>query len=198
METLPAGIPSLVLCLQTIKNFDQMSEYVFARTKDLTKCNYEKTLTGFIMDPTSSSNSVVRNIDLSRTESPYTCDFPGANVYTWLVALRLHLTKYRAIERDYADILNNYNLKNGFFNTMVYYEANGAYRFYKSRIESFKLSGEVLFDKYFYTDLYVEFTEVYIKTTLDQIDQRLLLLNQTKVPEYAAVRPFEKIAQNLI
>jgi hypothetical protein len=197
-ETLPAAIPSLVLSLQALKYFDQPNEYIFSKTRELTKCSYEKTLTGFIMDPTSTSNSLVNSIDVSKADSLYKCDFPGADAYNWLLALRLLTGRLEKKLKSYSMILNEYNLKNKFFNTMVHADAVEKYNFFLKRFESIEASGEVLFDKYFYGDLFVEFTNVYIARNMNIAKKQLELLNATSVPESAAVRPFEKISQHII
>ena len=197
-ETLPAAIPSLVLCLQVLSNYDQPNDVIFTKTRNLTKCTYEKTLTGFLMDPTNRASALVKSVDVTKADKLYKCDFPGADAYNWLLSLRLHLTKFEFRNKAYSNVLNNFSLKNAFFNTMVYKRANEMYKFYRVRLEEFKASGESIFDKYFYGDLYLEFTSVYIQNNLDLIEERLARLNRTAIPEYAAVRPFEKISHNLI
>jgi hypothetical protein len=199
---LPAAIPSLVLSLQALKYFDQPNNYVFSTTRKLTKCSYDKTLTGFIMDPTGSSGSTalsdLKSIDISSADRLYKCDFPGSDAYNWLLALRLVIGRFEQRLKSYSMILNEYNLKNKFFNTMVLGEAIREYTFFLGLFESMRASGEVVFDKYFYGDLYVEFTNVYIARYMKQARERLAVLSNTTIPESAIVRPLEKISQHII
>jgi hypothetical protein len=197
-EILPSAIPSLVLSLQTLKYFDQPNDYIFSKARELTKCSYEKTLTGFIMDPTSTTNSLIKSIDVSTADNLYKCEFPSADAYNWLLSLRLLTGRLESKLKAYSMILNEYNLKNKFFNTMVHADAIENLNFFLKRLASIQESGEVLFDKYFYGDLYVEFTSVYITRNVNIINERLALLNATGVPDSAAVRPFEKISQNIV
>ena len=71
-EILPSALPSLVLCLQTIINYDKNEEIIMLKTKELTKCDYKNSEAGFILD-----TSVIKNITLNQ----YDCGFPGSNIY---------------------------------------------------------------------------------------------------------------------
>ena len=190
-ETLPTGLPSLVLCLQTLINYDRSDEVVMIRTKELTKCDSNISATGFILDPATFTKNA--------TIPESTCNFPGSNIYKWILNLKLLVQNFENKHTTYSNILNSYNLKNSFFNTMVYVQA--IEKFYPTAKSSFKSllsTGENLFDKYFYGDLYEELTNVYITRYIDLIDARLLELNKTKLPEYAPVRPINKISQSLV
>jgi hypothetical protein len=197
-ETMPSAIPSLVLCLQTLKYFNQGKDAVFAKTKELTKCDYDRTITGFIMDPTNAKSAAVKDIDLNRASNLYKCDFPGSDAYNWLLNLRIHITKFEQRDKFFTDVLNKFNLKNNFFNTMVYDQALQTYKMFQDHFEDMKQTGEVLFDKYFYGDFYVELINVYIVKYIDLISEKLDLLKKTEVPNSAVVRPLEKISQSLV
>ncbi len=50
-EIISAAVPSLALCLQTFANYDKEEEIVLSKAKDLTECNYNRSRTGFVLDP---------------------------------------------------------------------------------------------------------------------------------------------------
>jgi hypothetical protein len=73
--------------------------------------------------------------------------------------------------------------------------------FYPNIKKTFKeilATGETQFDKYFYADLFEEISHVYILRYIEMIDTRLLELNKTKLPEFAPLRPINKISQSLV
>ena len=52
-EIISSAVPSLALCLQTFVNYDKDESIVMAKAKDLTECNYNRSRTGFVLDPFS-------------------------------------------------------------------------------------------------------------------------------------------------
>lgn len=189
-EILPSALPSLVLCLQTIINYDKNEEIIMLKTKELTKCNYKNSEAGFILD-----TSVIKNITLNQ----YDCGFPGSNIYKWILNLKTIVQYFEYKHNVYSSVLNSYNLKNNFFNTMVYVQATeDFYPKIKNIFKEMLTSGENLFDKYYYGDLFEELSNVYILRFIDLIDSRLLELNKTKLPDSAPVRPINKISQSLV
>lgn len=126
-ETLPAAIPSLVLCLQTLMNFDQSETTVFARTMELTKCNYSKSQTGFMVDPSTALSEYI-NYNIDDIMNIYKCEFPGASMYTWLLGVKLTTQFFQDRHERYSNILNEYNLKHNFFNSMVFLDAKSFYK----------------------------------------------------------------------
>lgn len=190
-EVMPSAIPSLVLCLQTLINYDQSDDIIMTKTKELTKCTYNKSDVGFILDPSVSIRSLTLN--------PYECTFPGSNMYSWLLNLKTIVQYFEQKHTKYNSILNAYNLKNNFFNTMSYVEATqNFYPKVKKLLTEMLTTGETQFDKHFYADLFEEISNVYISRYVDTIDARLLELNKTKMPEFAPLRPINKISQSLV
>lgn len=190
-EIMPSAIPSLVLCLQTLINYDQSDDIIMTKTKELTKCTYNKSEVGFILDPSMTIRSL--------TPAQYDCTFPGSNMYTWLLNLKTAVQYFEQKHYTYNMVLNSYNLKNNFFNTMSYIQATQ--NFYPNIKKTFKeilATGETQFDKYFYADLFEEISHVYILRYIEMIDTRLLELNKTKLPEFAPLRPINKISQSLV
>lgn len=197
-EILPAGIPSLVLCLQTLINYDQEDAFIFSKAKELTKCSYNKTLTGFILDPVNVP-PLLNNFRVEDVTNLYKCDFPGSDLYSWLLALKLIILNFENKHATYSNILNKYNLKNKFFNTMIYeYVTNEYYPSLKTRLSTLQSIGEKEFDKFFYADLFEELSNVYILRYIKMIEEKLDELNKTKLPESAPIRPFDKIVQSLL
>lgn len=195
-ETLPAAIPSLVLCLQTLANYEQSDLFIFSKAKELTKCTYNKTSAGFILDPAAALSYKI-SYDTADLLGIYKCDFPGANMYHWLLGLKLTVQFFLDHHARYSDILNSYNLKYGFFNTMVYEEAKRFYASFGEKFKQLKANGEKEFDKYFYADLFNEITGVYILRYLELIESKLAELNKIKLPDNAPIRPFDKIQNQL-
>jgi len=191
-EILPAAIPSLVLCLQTLVNFDKTDdEKIMSTTKELTKCNFNNSEAGFILDPSVFE----RNMRINQ----YDCNFPGSNIYTWLLKLKILIQHFEYKHNIYSSILNSYNLKNNFFNTMSYVQATEQfYPLVKQSLNEMYNSGESQFDKYFYADLFEELSNLYILRYIEIIDRKILELNKTKLPEFAPLRPFNKISQSLV
>jgi len=192
-EILPAGIPSLALCLQQIINFKSES-IIFQKAKELTKCNYQNSPTGFILDV--STEKIQK--DLTENEDLYQCDFPGSNIYKWLLNLKIVTKNFQHKYDEYSSILNSFNLKYNFFNTMYYEKTITEFPIVKSKLKAFENNGEKEFDKYFYADLFEEITNVYIGRYIDLIDKRLSDLNATKQIDHASIRPFNKIVQTLV
>ena len=87
-EILPAGIPTLALCLQQIVYFNENKNQIFAKTKDLIQCNYENSPTGFILD--------INTAKISRGQQNllYECDFPGSKIYKWLLELKIETKNF--------------------------------------------------------------------------------------------------------
>ena len=198
-EILPAGITSLALNLQTLTNFDKEETEIFSKTKDLTKCNYGKSSPGFIWESQTVLGDPALNKKISNFQNLYECDFPGFKIYKWLLNLKLIVSYFEYRHTSYSNILNKYNLRNKYFNTMIYEKAvSDVYPNVRIELEKLKVSGEIEFDKYFYGDLYEELTHVYINRYIDIIDDRLNELNKTQMPEFAPVRPFNKISQSMI
>lgn len=194
-EILPAGIPSLALCLQTIMGYNESDAIIFAKTKEITKCNYDKSPTGFILDPKTERISTYKIKDLN---SLYHCEFPGASLYNWLLALKIVTKNFETSMDQYSKVLNPFNLKYNFFNSMIYEKTKELLPVVRKELKQLEASGEVEFDKYFYADLYEELTNVYIYSYIDIIDKKTAELNKTQLPEFAPVRPFNKIDQSLI
>ncbi len=191
-EILPAAIPSLVLCLQTLVNFDKSDEKIMSSTRELTKCDSNISEAGFILDP----KVFERNMTLNQQ---YECNFPGSNMYNWLLKLKLIIQYFEYKHNIYSSILNSYNLKNNFFNTMSYIQATEQfYPTIKQNLKEMLNTGESQFDKYFYTDLFEELSNLYILRYNEIIDSKILELNKTKLPESAPLRPFNKISQSFV
>ena len=193
-EILPAGIPTLALCLQQIIHFKETDAVVFAKTKELTKCNYQQSATGFILD--------VNTEKTPRSKQPgdqlYQCDFPGSHIYAWLLNLKIATKNFQKKYDDYAFALNSFNLKYKFFNTMFYEKTLIEFPTVRQQLKQFEAVGEKEFDRYFYADLFEEMTNVYIERYVDLIDTRLAELNKTAMPDNAPIRPFNKIVQSLV
>ena len=184
-ELMPAAIPSLALCLQTLISFDE--PIIFSKAKELTKCNYDGSKSGFLLNTIDSNRSI-----------SYDCKFPGSDMYDWLLNLKLNIVYFEKVNEKHKSILNDFNLKNKFFHIYLYEKSIKFYNSYKEIFKKFIATGEVLFDKYFYGDLYTEFSSVYINSYLEQIENRLSVLSKVEVPEHAPVRPFDKISQSMV
>jgi hexosaminidase len=199
-EILPAGIPTLALCLQKLINFKENDTVVFGKTKELTKCNYPNSPTGFILDVEKANLKKNQLQQKQHEENLYDCDFPGAKIYNWLLRLKIATGNFQSKYNEYSQILNSFNLKYKFFNTMYYEKTMSEFPLVRNELKEMALSGEKEFDKYFYADLYEEVTNVYIEKYVDLIDRRLVFLNKTveRMPDYAPIRPFNKIDQNLV
>lgn len=193
-EILPAGIPSLVLCLQKLIYFKESESLIFQKTKELTKCNYQNSPTGFILD-ISTEKIKTNQIE---NENLYQCDFPGSKVYNWLLNLKITTKNFQHKYDEYSSILNSFNLKYNFFNTMYFEKTLLEFPITKNKLKMFENTGEKEFDKYFYADLFEEITNVYIERYVDLIDKRLNDLNKTKQIDNAPIRPFNKIVQTLV
>lgn len=192
-EILPASIPSLTLCLQTLINYQEEDELVFEETKKLIDCDYSGHRTGFLLDPTTESNYTKPQLTVQELTNLYKCDFPGAHLYNWLLGLRILIQGFENKHKTYSEILNSFNLKNNFFNTMKFREAiDFMYPTYKTKFKEFLTLGEQEFDKLFYTDLFEEISAVYVQRYVNLIDERLNELNKTKIPESAPIRPLNK------
>ena len=72
------------------------------------------------------------------------------------------------------------------------------YPLVKQSLNEMYNSGESQFDKYFYADLFEELSNLYILRYIEIIDRKILELNKTKLPEFAPLRPFNKISQSLV
>ena len=189
-EILPAGIPSLVLCLQKLIYFKESESLIFQKVKELTKCNYQNSPTGFILDISTEK--------IKTNENLYQCDFPGSKIYNWLLNLKITTKNFQHKYDEYSSILNSFNLKYNFFNTMYYEKTLLEFPITKNKLKMFENTGEKEFDKYFYADLFEEITNVYIERYVDLIDKRLNDLNKTKQIDNASIRPFNKIVQTLV
>lgn len=198
-ELLPASIPSLVLSLQTIVNYDQSETNIFQDAKQFTECNYPRTLTGFLLDVNILMKQEEIGDNLTALNDLYKCKFPASDLYNWILNLKLTTLYFETKHSKYLSILNNFNLKYKHFNTIIYdYVVKTFYPNIKARFKNLLETGEKNFDKYFYGDLYEELTNVYILRHIETIDQRQAELNKTIKPEFALVRPFNKIEQTLI
>ncbi len=190
-ELIPAGLPSLVLCLQTLITFDQDESSAFSKTKELTKCTYD------------SPSGFIQNVDNVRVivddiKQLYDCEFPGAHLYKWLLFLRINVKNFNYENSLLSKILNKYNIKYKYLNSMIYERAMAYYPNAKRLFKAISDSGEVEFDKYFYGDLYEELIQVYLMPSLEQIEDKLADLNKTSLPDFASVRPFNKIDQSFL
>jgi len=83
----------------------------------------------------------------------YTCSFPGSNIYKWLLGLKLITQKLEYKHAEFGQILNDYNLKNNFFNTLSHERALLYYAETREKLKAAEASGEQLFDKFYYSDL---------------------------------------------
>ena len=195
-EILPAAIPSLVLCLQTLINYEHSDLFIYSKTKDLTNCTYNKSSTGFILDPTTAlASRLSYNVD--DVLNLYTCEFPGAKLYNWLLSLKLVVQFAMSRHERFSDILNPYNLKYKFLNTMAFEEAKKFYAEFDEKLKYLRSIGEKEFDKFFYADLYDELTNVYIVRYVELIESKIAELNKTILPDSAPIRPFDKIQNQL-
>lgn len=192
-EILSAALPSLTMCLQTFTNYDMEEKVVFSKSKELTECTYDKSKTGFLLDP----NSMLMNTKTRIEEISYKCNFPGSNIYDWILKLK-QITKRLELEHTkFSQILNDYNLKNKFFNTIVFEMALLFYKEQREKLKALESVGEKEFDKYYYSDLYEEISQVYINSNVDLIDKRLATLRAVKMPSSGPNRPFNKIEVNI-
>jgi hypothetical protein len=195
---MPSAIPSLVLCLQTIINYDKDKTAIFAMTKELSKCEYNNSEAGFVLDP-SILNKEKMDSNLTKLSNIYKCEFPGSKLYSWLLNLKLVVQHYETKSITISNILNSYNMKNKFFNSMIYEIAvNSFYPNVKAKLSQFLETGEIEFDKYFYADLYEELSNVYILRYIDEINLKLTQLNKTELPPNLPIRPFNKIVQSML
>ncbi|RNA40912.1 Hexosaminidase D [Brachionus plicatilis] len=193
-EILPASLPSMTLCLQTLLNYQEENALVFEETKKILNCDYSGHDAGFLLDPTSVTNFTKLQVSVQELTSLYKCDFPGAHLYNWLLGLRILIHGFETKHAIYSEILNSYNLKNNFFNTIKLKEAiDFMYPMFKTKFIEFLTLGEKEFDKLFYTDLYEEISAVYVQRYVSLIEERLTELNKTKIPESAPIRPLNKI-----
>lgn len=193
-EILPASIPSMTLCLQTLLNYQEETELVYEETKKIINCDYNGHGAGFILDPTSVNNYTRPQLTVQELTTLYKCEFPGAHLYNWLLGLRILIHGFETKHAIYSEILNSYSLKNNFFNTIKLKEAvDFLYPTYKAKFNEFFTLGEKEFDKLFYADLYEEISAVYVERYVNLIDKRVAELNKTKIPESAPIRPLNKI-----
>ena len=81
---------------------------------------------------------------------------------------------------------------------MIYQRALRYYPKAKILLKAIWDSGEVEFDKYFYGDLYEELIQVYLAPSLELIEEKIVEMNKTSLPEFAPVRPFNKIDQSFV
>lgn len=193
-EILPAALPSLALCLQAFSNYDMVESIIFSKAKDLTDCSYNGSKSGFVLDPFS----VYRNKELRKIGVSYECSFPGSNIYKWIFKLKILTQLFENKHLKYNDILNDYNMQNNFFNTIFYEKALIFYDDIRTKLKNLESIGEKEFDKYYYSDLYEELSQVYIKRYINLIDARVIELKKTKAPESAPNRPFNKISINIV
>lgn len=187
-EILPAGIPSLVLCLQALINYDKPDSVIYKKTKEITKCNYEKSQTGFIMNPVSVLSSHL-DYSIENIGNLYQCEFPGSKIYNWLLSVKLISQFFLDRHKRYSEILNTYNLKNKFFNTMIFEEVKQFYPNFKEKFKSLELAGQKELDKFFYYDLVEELRNLHLQAYIDIIDEKISQLNQISIPDYAPIRP---------
>lgn len=192
-EILPAALPSLTLCLQTFINYDMEEDLIYSKSKELTECTYKESKTGFILDPFS----ILMNEKLLDEEINYKCGFPGGNVYNWIFNLKKIVQRFEFRDSKYSKVLNVYNLKNKFFNTIMFEEAIAFYKEVLDKLKTIEGNGEKEFDKYYYSDLYEEITQVYINRYKDLIESKLNELGKISLPDSAPNRPFNKIEVNI-
>ncbi len=196
-EILPASIPSLALSLNQLVYFNETETFVYSKTKEQTKCNYDKSPTGFLL--TIDNNLRISNSVKQLNENGlYQCDFPGSNIYKWILILKLIINDFNFKHQRYSSVLNKYSLQYKFFNSMVYEKATKYYPYIKEQFKLLETIGEKEFDKYFYADLFEEIVNVYILSNFESIDESILKLNKTLLPEFAPIRPFNKIVQSLL
>ena len=89
-------------------------------------------------------------------------------------------------------------MKNNFFNTLIYERALEFYSDTREKLLALESSGEKEFDKFYYSDLFEELTQVYIVRYVDLIDRRVIEIKKTKMPENAVNRPFNKISHPIV
>ena len=195
-EIMPASVPSLVLCLQRITQFDQNDTNVFTATKNLTHCNYAHSVTGFITSFQTEIKSLSSDVDA--LQSLYECSFPGSQLYKWLLSLKIVIANFEHLHQKYSRVLNKFNMEYKYINTIIYERACKFYPYMRKQFLKLKARGEREFDKYFYADLFEEISNVYIMRYVATIDTKMRELNSTKLPEFAPVRPFNQIQQTLI
>ena len=131
-EIMPAALPSLALCLQTFANYDMIESFIFTKAREVTECNYNDSTAGFLIDPYSVIlDRKIRN----KTKIDYSCQFPGDNIYRWILHLKLVTQFFEFKHERYEQVLNAYNLKNNFFNTI---EFEQTLSFYKEIRDSLK------------------------------------------------------------
>jgi hypothetical protein len=121
----------------------------------------------------------------------YECTFPGSYVYKILLNLRILIELYEFHNQRYSTILNDYNLSNGYINTMVYeYSLNNFYPHMKNQFDLIGEEVDVYFIDFFYKDLVLEFKNIYIKPYTDSITGMINKLNLFKVKGFLPARPY--------
>lgn len=194
-EIISSALPSLALCLQTFTNYDMIENVIFTKSRELTECNYTDSTSGFLIDP----YSVVLDRKIkNKTKIEYSCNFPGANIYRWILHLKLVIQNFEWKHARYEQTLNAYNLKNKFFSSIEFEKASGFYEEIRETLKNIQSTGENEFDKFYYSDLYEEISQVYIVRYVDLIDMRLAEMKKMTLPESAPNRPFNKISISIV
>lgn len=194
-EIISSALPSLALCLQTFTNYDMIENVIFTKSRELTACNYTDSTSGFLIDP----YSVILDRKIkNKTKIDYSCNFPGANIYHWILHLKLVIQNFEWKHDRYEQTLNAYNLKNDFFSSIEFEKALGFYAEIRETLKNIQSTGENEFDKFYYSDLYEEISQVYIVRYMDLIDKRLAEMKKINLPESAPNRPFNKISISIV
>ena len=190
-EIMPAAIPSLIFLIKFLTNYGDL-ENTIGEFKKISKCNYKKNSIGFLFEPKFTDFKISSLHEYKAMELlSYECTFPGSYVYKILLNLRILIELYEFHNQRYSTILNDYNLSNGYINTMVYeYSLN---KFYPHMKNQFDLIGEevdVYFIDFFYKDLVLEFKNIYIKPYTDSITGMINKLNLFKLKGFLPARPY--------
>lgn len=185
-ELLPAGLPSLVLNLRTLIGFNQLDRVV-SDVHDLTKCNFEEEKFGLIMDMDSYDTlKHKKKIDKSK----YECNFPSSNLYSHLFELKSLIIYFENKHKTYSSILNEFNLKNGYVNSMSYeYCLNSFYPDMKISFDQMAAKIRSDFMEYFYSDAVEELIEIHIKKYTRIIDNLMSKLRKYPLKNSLNVRP---------
>ena len=111
-----------------------------------------------------------------------------------LINLKVLIEFFELNHQKNLAILNDYNLENGYINTMVYENClNNFYPEMQNEFKRFKDEVDDYFSDYFYDDLIIEFECLYIKPYLDRISLLLTKLRSYKLREFLPVRPYSQL-----
>jgi hypothetical protein len=195
-ELFTAGLPTLVLALQTIINYEQDQTTIYSNTKALSGCNYNKTETGFILD---LAPLVFTSFKASAAHNLYECDMPGKNLFKWIFNLKTTTQYYEKKWASYDLMLNDYNLEYKFYDKVIFDQVlNDFLPDVRKELILLAQEGVDKFDTFYYSDLFDEMKNIYIMRHVKAIDSAINRLKNVPSNPTAQVRPFNKIEINNI